>query len=74
MKHFIQFMVSAVGRWARVIAGIALIAGGLFVVGGVAGLAIALVGLVPLFAGGVDVCVFAPVFGYPFNGAKARAA
>jgi Inner membrane protein YgaP-like, transmembrane domain len=74
VKLFVQFMVSAAGRWTRVIAGAVLIVGGLFVVGGPVGIVVAVVGLVPLLAGAVDVCVFAPIFGYPFSGPKARAA
>ena len=36
--------------------------------------ALAVVGLVPLAAGLLDVCVFAPLFHRPFNGARLRAA
>ncbi len=74
MKVFLRFMVSAAGRWTRVIAGAVLIVGGLFAVGGPVGIVVAVVGLVPLLAGAVDVCVFAPIFGYPLSGPKARAA
>jgi hypothetical protein len=73
MKQFVLFMVSPAGRWARFIAGIALVVGGLFIVGSAVGVIIALVGLVPLIAGSVDVCVFAPLLGYPFSGPRARA-
>jgi hypothetical protein len=37
------------------------------------GIILAVVGLLPLVAGLVDVCVFAPLFGAPFSGAKVRA-
>jgi hypothetical protein len=74
VKTFMAFIVSLAGRWTRFIAGAVLVVGGLFLVGGPAGILIAVVGLVPLIAGGIDVCVFAPLFGYPFNGALARAA
>jgi hypothetical protein len=73
MKSFVKFMVSPAGRLARVIAGVILIAGGLFYLGGPVGIVVALVGLVPLVAGAIDVCIFAPLFGYPFSGVRARA-
>jgi len=63
---FARFMASAVGRLLRIVAGIALIGLGLWVVGGTWGIILAVVGLVPLVAGIFDFCVFAPVFGGPF--------
>lgn len=69
---FVRFMASSTGRLARVVAGLALIGVGVFVVGGVWGTVIALVALVPLLAGAFDVCVFAPLFRAPFSGSKAR--
>lgn len=68
-----QFMASGVGRAVRIIAGIALIAGGLLAVGGPAGIIMAAIGLVPLLAGTFDVCVFSALFGGPFSGAAIRA-
>ena len=70
---FGQFMASPAGRWVRVIAGIALIAGGLGPIGGTLGIALAVIGLVPLLAGAFDVCVFSALFGGPFVGAAIRA-
>jgi DUF2892 family protein len=74
---FAAFMSSPTGRIVRVIAGLALIGGGLALVFGttnvVLGVVLAVVGLVPLLAGVFDVCVFAPLFGAPFSGAKVRA-
>lgn len=63
---FARFMASAVGRLLRIVAGIALIGLGLWVVGGTWGIILAVVGLVPLVAGIFDFCVFAPLFGGPF--------
>ena len=63
---FARFMASAAGRLLRIVAGIALIGLGLWVVGGTWGIILAVVGLVPLVAGIFDFCVFAPVFGGPF--------
>jgi hypothetical protein len=74
MSWFIKFMVSPVGRAARLIAGIVLLAGGLLVVGGTIGFIVAAIGLVPLFAGTVDACVFAPFFGFFLSGSRTRAA
>ncbi len=63
---FAKFMASWAGRLIRIAAGVALILVGLLVVGGTVGTVLAVVGLVPLIAGLIDVCVFAPLFGGPF--------
>jgi hypothetical protein len=70
---FAQFMSSGLGRGLRIVAGIILIAVGLAVVGGIGGIVLAVVGLVPLLAGAFDVCLFAPLFGAPLKGADVRA-
>jgi hypothetical protein len=72
MRGLIDFMASSAGRVARIVAGIALILIGLFAIGGVPGIVLALIGLVPLGAGILDVCVFAPVLGFPFSGPAIR--
>jgi hypothetical protein len=69
---FARFMAGAAGRIIRVVAGIALIVVGLVVVQSVGGWVLAIVGLVPLVAGIADVCLFAPLFGGPFQGKQAR--
>jgi len=66
-------MSSTAGRITRAVAGIALIVVGLLVVHGTGGIILAVVGLLPLAAGAFDFCVFAPLFGAPFAGSKARA-
>jgi hypothetical protein len=68
-----QFMASATGRLTRTVAGIALIAAGVLIIGGAAGIVVAAIGLVPLLAGGFDVCVFSALFGGPFSGPAIRA-
>ena len=73
MNPFVGFMVSTTGRLVRIVAGIILIAAGLFAVGGTGGTIMAVVGLVPLLAGLLDFCLFAPLFGYPLSGPKIRA-
>lgn len=67
---FITFMASSKGRLTRVLAGAALVlAGGLL---GGPWLALAAVGLVPLVAGALDLCVFAPLFRLPLSGPRIR--
>jgi hypothetical protein len=73
MSPFVRFMDSAAGRIVRALAGIALIAFGLLVLQGTAGIVVAIVGLLPLVAGSFDFCAFAPLFGAPLSGEKARA-
>ena len=63
---FARFMSSAAGRLIRIVAGAALVVVGLFVMGNVLGIVLAVVGLVPLLAGIGNFCVFAPLFGGPF--------
>ena len=70
---FAQFMTSGLGRRVRIVAGFALVAVGLVVVGGTTGVVVAAIGLVPLLAGTFDVCVFSRLFGGPFGGAEIRA-
>ncbi len=73
MHPFVRFMASTTGRITRIVAGFGLIALGFLSIGGTAGLVVAAVGLVPLIAGTVDICVFAPLFGNPLSGPKIRA-
>jgi hypothetical protein len=74
MNAFFGFIASPAGRVIRIIAGLALILIGLLVVGDLWGWVLAIVGLVPLFAGLFDRCVFAPLFGLPFVGPRLREA
>ena len=67
---FAAFMASGIGRGVRIAAGLLLIVWGLFLGGGVVA---AIIGVLPLAAGVLDVCVLAPLFGGPFKGAEARA-
>ncbi len=68
----IKFLASTTGRWVRIIAGLVLIAAGLFVIQNTAGIILVVVGLVPLLAGILDFCVFAPLFGGSFSGKVLR--
>ncbi len=74
MNPFISFMASTAGRITRIVAGLVVVALGLFVVNNtVVGIILIVIGLVPLLAGIFDFCVFAPLFGNPFSGKKIRA-
>jgi len=68
---FSKFMASTAGRTIRIIAGIALI-----VVGGILGggwWALAVVGLIPLAAGALDICLFNVLFRQSLSGKAVRA-
>lgn len=68
---FSKLMASNAGRAGRVLAGVALI-----VVGGILGggwLALAVVGLVPLAAGALHICLFNVLFRQPLSGKAVRA-
>jgi hypothetical protein len=69
---FSQFMASPAGRMVRVVAGAALIGGGI-AVGGGGGTALAVVGAVPLSAGVLDLCYISGLLGGPWKGADIRA-
>lgn len=73
MNPFVSFMASTTGRIVRIVAGIALIAWGVFGLAGTTGIIVAVIGAVPLLAGLFDFCLFAPLFGAPLSGAKIRA-
>ena len=72
MNPFVKFMASTTGRIVLIVAGIALVAWGLFGLGGTVGIVVAVIGAVPLVAGMFDFCVFAPLFGNPLSGSKIR--
>jgi len=70
---FAKFMSSGLGRALRIVAGIALIALGL-ASGGTGGIVLAVIGVVPLIAGLLDVCLLGALFfGTPLKGADVRA-
>ena len=61
---FARFMSSAAGRGIRIVAGLALIAWGY-----ASGLwLVVAIGVLPLAAGTLDLCLFAPLFGGPLRG------
>ncbi len=71
---FARFINSRAGRASRVVAGLALIAWGYSQRGGVAGIVLIVMGLVPLAAGGLDWCLISALLGGPIRGSVLRAA
>jgi hypothetical protein len=65
---FLKFMANPVGRGVRIVAGIAIAAVGLLMVGHALGIALAAVGIVVFLAGALDFCIFAPIAGRPLRG------
>jgi hypothetical protein len=72
MKGLFRFLASSAGRGVRVVAGLGLMATGIWGIGRLGGWIVAIIGLVPFGAGALDKCVFAPLFGYPFEGERLR--
>lgn len=69
---FARLMSTLGGRLGRGLAGITLIAAGLGLVGGLPGIALAAIGVVPLMAGLLDLCIFSALFGGPLHGSAIR--
>ena len=67
---FPKFMASPASRAVRVIAGVALVVAGALLGGG--WLALAVIGLVPLAAGALDLCLFNVLIGQPLSGKAVR--
>jgi hypothetical protein len=62
---FVNFMSGGTGRAVRIVVGLAMIAIGLVLGGG--WLALSIVGLVPLAAGALGLCLLAPLFHLPLR-------
>ena len=71
---FAKFMASTAGRLLRIVAGIALILVGFFMLNGIAAYVVAVIGVVPLVAGLLDFCIFALLVGAPLSGKAIREA
>lgn len=67
---FTRFMASAAGRTLRILLGLVLVAAG-YLLGGAWGIAVAVVGLVPILAGALNFCLLGPLFGSSFRGGTA---
>lgn len=74
MNGFVTFMVSGTGRIVRISAGVALIAWAVLGLHGATALVVGVIGALPLLAGSLDVCLFAPLFGAPLSGPRIRSA
>ncbi len=68
----IAVLASYTGRICRIIAGGAIFWLGLFTIPGATGVAVMIVGFVPILAGVMDFCLIAPLFGDPFSGYDIR--
>jgi hypothetical protein len=71
---FAKFMSSGMGRIIRIVAGLILIALGIFFAKGTLGLILIIVGAIPLIAGVFDICIIGALFlGTPLRGDELRA-
>jgi len=68
----IEFLATDSGRWIRLIAGLVMVVGGVLYAT-TAGLVIALLGLIPIAAAAMDLCLLAPLVGKPMHGEEIRA-
>lgn len=68
---FAAFMAKPLGRIVRIVAGLALIAWGWTMRGQTTGTVLMVVGLAPLLAGVLNVCLIAALIGAPFSGRAA---
>ena len=65
---FACFMAHPAGRLLRIVAGVALFGGGWMMRGTITGVVLMIVGVVPILAGVLNVCLLAPILGAPFSG------
>ena len=73
MNPFVRFMQTPAGRIGRIVVGVVLIAAGFIGSGGAIGYFLAGLGVIPLAAGLLDICLMAPFFRVPLSGTKIRA-
>jgi len=66
---FARFMAAPIGRGVRVAAGLVMIIAGI-AMGSAGGWILAAVGLLPLLAGALNICVLAPLLKAPFSGSE----
>lgn len=65
---FVRFMSGPAGRAIRIIAGLVLIVAGFFVIGGVPGTIVGIIGILPLVAGATNLCFLGPLVGGHLSG------
>lgn len=68
---FACFMARPGGRLLRIVAGLALVVWGWTMRGTTTGTVLMIVGVVPILAGVLNVCLIAPIIGAPFSGRSA---
>ena len=76
MDGVFRFLASRNGRITRLVIGVILVVIGLaigFQTHSIVGWIVTVIGLFPLIAGALDLCLFAPFFGHSFKGAQLRA-
>ena len=69
---FCRFVITPVGRIARVGAGLALIAWGYTHLSSTLGLIVMLFGFLPLATGALDLCLLSALIGGPLSGRRLR--
>jgi hypothetical protein len=67
---FAAAMATTAGRTIRIVVGIVLVLFGLLVIEGAAGIVVAVIGLVPIFAGAANICLLAPLLGAELRGGR----
>jgi hypothetical protein len=67
------FMGHPMGRLLRIVAGLALVGGGWTMRDTTMGTVLMIVGVVPILAGVLNVCLLAPIIGAPVSGRAALA-
>ena len=70
---FAQFINTLAGRIIRLIAGVVLIVWGYTQLDQTLGIVLIVVGLIPLLAGALDLCLISALLGGPLSGKKVRA-
>jgi hypothetical protein len=71
-SSFARFINSKSGRVTRIIAGAALLAWGVTHLDQSSGIIFIILGVVPLAAGSLDLCLISPLLGGPIAGGKVR--
>jgi hypothetical protein len=66
------FMAPPTGRLVRIVAGLALVGWGWTMRDTTTGTVLMIVGVVPILAGVLNVCLLAPIIGAPFSGRAAQ--
>jgi hypothetical protein len=70
---FAEWMATPLGRGLRVAFGAVLIYVGLNVIQGTAGTVVALLGIVPIATGLLNICILGPLLGAPMRGGPGAA-